>query len=269
MSSAVAAQSPLFGLLSSIGVSPQTEAAIMSQLAGSAWTAIMTGRVMPMITPLFMTYLLLPILAVVKSVAKTLMFFAIITWLFASLVPVLLAAVGITGAGAFVGRALHVTSLPYHDLDFSGAYYNMTTRGLEYMDLDSEECRQMIACRAGEFVLENYPMLVALIRNSGFGDNMAAYSKKSGDKYTAEAWSVLTGNRNTTCSDNMDSCPAFLKFEALFDARKREEFNNSTTPAVTSTTTEIPPIGNDLVVSAIKSIARSNNSSFLFSLLSK
>lgn len=223
---------------------------------------------MPMITPLFMTYLLLPILAVVKSVAKTLMFFAIVSWLFASLLPVLLGAIGITGAGAFVGRALHVTSFPYHDLDFSGAYYNFTTRGLEYMELESDDCRQMMACRAGEFVLENYPMVVALLRNSGFGDMMSSYAKKSGDVYTAEAWSVLTGHRNGTCSDDIDSCPAFIKFEALFDPRKREEFNNSTTPAVTSTTTEIP-IGNDLVVSAIKSIARSNNSSFLFNLLSK
>lgn len=263
------AQPSLFGLLSSIGMSRQTEAALLSQLAGSAWTAIMTGRVMPMITPLFMTYLLLPVLAVVKSIAKSLMFFAIACWLFASILPVLLAAVGITGAGAFVGRALHTSSFPYHDLDVSAVYQNLTTRGLEYLDLESSECRQMMACRAGEFVLENYPMAAALLRNTGFGDVMSAYAKKAGDKYAAETWSVLMGHRNTTCADGLDSCPAFLKFEALFDSKKRAEFNNSTTPAATTTTTEMPnAIGNDLVVNAIKSIARSNNSSFLFNLLS-
>lgn len=268
MSSAVA-QPTLFGLLSSIGMSPQTEAALLSQLAGSAWTAVVTGRVLPMITPIFMTYLLLPILSVIKSVARTIMFFAITAWLFASLLPVLLAAVGISSAGAFVGRALHASHFPYHDLDVSSVYHNLTSRGLEFLELESDECRQMMACKAGEFVLENYPMVAAVLRNTGFGNMMSSYAKKAGDTYAAETWSVLMGRRNTTCSEDFDECPGFLKFEALFDARKREQYNNSTTPMPTTTTTEMPnAIGNDLVVNAIKSIARSNNSSFLFNLLS-
>lgn len=265
----VAAQPSILGLLSSMRMSPKAEAAIVTQLAGSAWTAIVTGKVMPMITPMFMTYLLLPLLAVVKSVAKTITFFAITVWLLASLLPVFLAVTGMTGAGAFVGRALHTSSFPYHDLDIGAAYQNLTTRGLEFLELESPECRMMLACRAGEFVLENYPIVAAVLRNTGFGESLASYSKKSADVYTTQTWSVLMGHRNGTCDQDLDSCPAFLKFEAMFDSKKRQEFNNSTTPMPTSTTTEMPDaVGNDLVVSAIKSIARNSNSSFLFNFLS-
>ena len=264
--SAVQGPGSLLSLLSSLRMSRQTEAALMSQLAGSAWTAVMSGRIMPVMMPLLSSFLIMPLLAVIKTVAKSVTFFGITIWLFASVVPVFLSLLGITGAGAFVGRALHTTSFPYADLDFAGAYHNLTSAGLRHLDLDSNSCRALMSCRAGEFVLENYPFVVAMLRNSGVGDVMSSYTKKAGDRYAGRAWSVLMGGRNETCAEElMDACPGFLRFEALFDSTARAAFHNSTTPAVTSTTTEMPEaVGGDLVVKALKSLARANNGSFPF-----
>ena len=269
MSATNAVQTSLIGLLSSLRMPPKAEAALLSQIAGEAWSTMMRSRVLPLIMPLFTSYLLLPVLVVIKSVARTITFFGISVWLLSSVFPVFLSAIGVTGAGAFVGRTLHTSSFPFADLDVSSVFHNITTSGLRGVELDGVECRHLMACKAGEFVNHNYPFLTVVLRNSGFGDAMAAFAKKSGDRYAEETWSVLLGRRNGTCDDDMDACPGFLRFEALFDHKKREILRNMTRPEEPATTTVSPEdVGGDLVVQAIKSLARANNSSFILNLLS-
>lgn len=266
----LAGQPSLISLLSSFRIPRQAEAAILQQLAGSTLTSVMSGRLLPGVTGTVMSYLLLPLLVLLKSMAKTMAFCSIVVWLFTSMMPLISAATGLTGAGAFVGRALRTDAFPYPDLDVGAVYQNMTTRGLELLKLESPECRKMLACRAGEFVLTNYPIVAAVLRNTGVGDAMFSYSKKAEDLYTAQTWSVLMGQRNGTCDDELDSCPSFLRFEAMFDPKKREQLNNRTnaTPAPSTTTTETEDqIGNDVVVNAIKSMARNSNNSFLLNLI--
>ena len=209
------AQAPtidLFGLLSSIGMTRQTESALVNQMATAAWSSLLTAKVLPFIGHVLTAYVLMPILSIVKSLARALIFTGIFLWLLASATPIFLSAIGITGAGSFVGRALDSSSFPYRDMDISGTFRNLSTKGFEYLELESPECRQLVACSAGEFVLEHYPNVAAVLRNSGVGEMISAYSKKSRDVLAEEAWSVLLGHKNGTCSDDASVCPSFSRF---------------------------------------------------------
>ena len=272
--SGTAVSSPLdiFGLISSLGMAGGKEMTFLSQFVTSLWGVVMTGRVMPMLSPLLMSYLILPILAVIKTIAKSLIFLGIVGWLFASMLPILLASIGMTGAGVFVGRALQSTNFPYKDVDITG-FSNLTFRGMEYLELDSEGCKIMLSCKAGEFINENYPFIGGVFRQTGLGEFMESYARQGHDDFALEAISVIMGRRNGTCDEELDPCLGVTRFESVFDSTKKEILKNMTESMTTTTPSSSDsgaPATNDFVVNAIKkaAVAAGANSSFLLNLLS-
>jgi len=264
---------------SSIGMARSAEfTAVLPQVATNLWAAFATGRIMPVLSPILLNFLILPALGVVKAVSKTMIFIGVIAWLLSSMVPVFLSSVGMTGAGVFVGRAFQQSPLYSYteSIDLNG-FTNITARGLEYMELDSDACRQMLSCRAGEFVVENFPMAAQIIRATRIGGFFDTYARASEDQYVQEAVAALLGKRNGTCEAELDPCLSLTRIESLFDDKKEEILRNLTMEAITSTTTTtttpnpnpIPDIlTNDFVVNAIKKAATTagKNSNFFFNL---
>jgi len=265
---------------SSIGMARSGElTAVLPQVATNLWAAFATGRIMPVLSPILLNFLILPALGVVKAVAKTMIFIGVIAWLLSSMVPVFLSSVGMTGAGVFVGRAFQQSPLYSYteSIDLNG-FTNITARGLEYMELDSDACRRMLSCRAGEFVVENFPIAAQIIRATRIGGFFDTYARASEDQYVQEAVAALLGKRNGTCEAELDPCISLTRIESLFDDKKEEILRNLTMEAITTTTTtttttsspnSIPDVlTNDFVVNAIKKAATTagKNSNFFFNL---
>jgi len=274
-SNAISTSHPIdfLGLINSLGLAAGTEMNFLSQLVTSVWGVVMTGKVMPMMSPLLMTYMIMPLLKVIKSIAKTFILIGITGWLFAAMLPIFLASIGMSGAGVFVGRALQSSNFPYKDVDVTG-FSNLTFKGLEYLELDSPSCKRMLSCKAGEFINYNYPFIGGVFRQTGLGDFMESYAKRGQDELALETLSVLLGRKNGTCDEELDPCLAVVRFESVFDASKKEILRNLTE---SMTTTPMPvveepilPLTNDFVVNAIKKAAGAAgaNNSFLLNLLS-
>jgi hypothetical protein len=265
---------------SSIGMARSSElTAILPQVATNLWAAFATGRIMPVLSPILLNFLILPALGVVKAIAKTMIFIGVIAWLLSSMVPVFLASVGMTGAGVFVGRAFqHSPLYTYTESIDLNSYTNITARGLEYMELDSDSCRRMLSCRAGEFVVENFPIAAQIIRATSIGGFFETYARASEDQYVQEAVDSLLGKRNGTCEAELDPCLSLTRIESMFDEKKEEILRNltmeaATTTSTTTTTTSSPNsipdvLTNDFVINAIKKAASTagKNSNFFFNL---
>lgn len=254
MENAIATQPPLdiLGMLSSLGMTRQGEMAIATQLMASAWSVIVTGRILPVIAPLIMRFIVMPFTNMLKAVAKTLIFLGIMGWLLGAVIPIILANFGLVGAGAFIGRAFQGTNFPYTNVDIAGKVGSIGTRGLEYFELDSEVCRRMISCKAGEFVVDNYPSLVHMMRHTGVTNYLTRYSGSGASPYVQEAVAMMAGKRDGTCDEELDPCSGFAQLEAFFDPSKR----NMTDFSSFFTTTTVPPVmeASDTVVSFIRNI---------------
>lgn len=239
----------ILGILSGLGLTRQGEMAIASSVLLNAWTAIMTGRIMPMVAPVVLKYFVVPFTNTIKSVAKAFIFLGIVGWLFASMIPIILTSIGIAGAGSFVGRALNSPSFSYAPV--VNRVGNLTSRGLEYFELDSEVCRQMISCKAGEFVVDNYPALVMAMDRVGVLNRLDRYSKQGSNRYVVETVSSMAGKRNGTCEETLDPCAGLESLEAFFDPSKRRIVNESESTTLPPTTTHAP----DTIVGFISKIA--------------
>lgn len=240
----------ILGILSGLGLTRQGEMAIASSVLVSAWTSLMNGRVMPMVTPILFKYFIAPFFNTIKSIGKAFIFMGVLIWIFAAMIPIILTSMGIVGAGTFVGRALNSPSFPYSR--YTNFATNFTARGLDYFELDNEECRKMISCRAGEFVVENYPALVSAMGRIGVLNRIDSYSRKGNDVYVRYTVDALTGRlENGTCDQTLDPCLSWNNLESFFDGSKRinTTFETTTLPPVTTTP---PP---DSIVGFISRIA--------------
>lgn len=240
----------ILGILSGLGLTRQGEMAIASSVLVSAWTSLMNGRIMPMVTPVLFKYFIAPFFNALKSIGKAIAFIGILIWLFAMMVPIILTSVGIAGASSFVGRALNSPNFAYSQ--YTGFATNFSDRALEYFELNNEECREMISCRAGEFVVENYPAFLSGLNRIGLLDRLDRYSKQGNDKYVGKTMQALTGGlQNGTCDETLDPCAGWANLEAFFDPSKRK--NETLEFTTVSPTTSTPPP--DSIVGFISRIA--------------
>ncbi|KAI1287332.1 hypothetical protein HDE_10204 [Halotydeus destructor] len=239
--------------------SRQAEAAILSQLVTSFIGLLATGKVATYIVPILVGYLILPLFKLVKSVGKILLFLGVAGWLLGTMVPMFLGYLGLTGAGAFVARAMNNAAGPYAQyIDMNPA--SMLIRGLQVLNMDSEECRLQLACRAGEVISLSYPGAIQYMAQSGALGVLEG--KARSEPYAMAAIRVLEGKLN--CEKELAPCDRIRVLEAYLDpqrvANASQTWATSFFEAQTTTTPPPPPAvpsyGNDLVVSAIKRLAQ-------------
>lgn len=241
----------VLGILSGLGLTRQGEMAIASSVLATAWTSLMNGRIMPMVTPILFKYFISPFFNALKSIGKAIAFIGIVIWIFAMMVPIILTSMGIAGAGAFVGRAMSSPNFPLSQ--YANFAENFTGRGLEYFELNNEECRKMISCRAGEFVVDNYPGLLAVLNRIGVLNGLDRYSRQGGDVYVTQTMAAMTGKlANGTCDETLDPCAGWSNLEAFFDPSRKVNTTFDTTTTLPPTTTTAPP---DSIVGFISRIA--------------
>jgi len=241
----------------------QAETAVFSQLLTSFLGLLATGKVMPFVAPVAVSYVVIPLMKLLKSAAKGFFLLGVLGWLIGSLVPAFLTYLGLAGgAGAFMARALPPSNPLSQFVGIDPSF--IATRGLQYLNMDNEECRAALSCKAGEFIVDNYPTASSLIARSGLiafiesVNNGAAINGAA--PYTNIALDSVQGKVN--CSQ-LAPCDAMRSIESILDLRPAQPLDNgnltTTTTDAPSTTTPKPttfPSQNDFVVGAIKRIAQ-------------
>jgi len=233
----------------------QTETAVVSQRLAAFLPILATGRVMSYVIPLLVNFLVLPLLGILKTVGKALLLMGIMGWLMGALLPGLIGYLGIAGAGAFVSRAMDTSSMPLAQYLSQVDARAAAERGLRYLNLDSQECRQMMSCKAGEFLSENYPSITQLLTRSGiaaFLDNQVRSSRV--DNMTILALDALQGRMS--CDRELPPCASFRSLEGALDQTRIVNATRHLLTPVTTTTTPQPllGVGSDMVFNAIKKL---------------
>ena len=253
-------QLSLDNILSLLGYSKsrQAEAAVLSHTLSSFLGLIATGKIIPLIVPVIVGYLILPLMALMKTAAKGLLLMAIVFWLIASMVPFALGYFGLT-ATAFVSRAMESSSYLHYISVGPGM---VTEKALHYANMDSKECRMMIACKAGELATDNYPEIIHFINTTGIVT--IAEHQASERPFTRLAIKALRGEVN--CHRDLPPCHGLFTIESLFDSQRvvkasqvwAESFIEQISTTST-TTTPSPPTTlatNELIMRAIKNLAQ-------------
>jgi len=238
----------------------QAETAVFSQLLTSFLGLLATGKVMPFVAPVAVGYIVMPLMKLLKSAAKGFFLLGVLGWLIGSLVPTFLTYLGLAGgAGAFMARALPPSNPLSQFVGIDPSF--IATRGLQYLNMDNEQCRVALSCKAGEFIVENYPTASSLIARSGLISFIESQTKNGASSYTNIALDSVQGK--LSCSQ-LAPCDAMRSIESILDLRPSQPLDNgnlttTTTTDAPSTTTPPPttfPSQNDFVVGAIKRLAQ-------------
>jgi len=240
--------------------SRQAETAIFSQLLTSFLGLLATGKVMPFIAPVAVGYVVMPLMKLLKSAAKGFFLLGVLGWLIGSLVPAFLTYLGLAGgASAFMARALPPSNPLSQFIGVDPSF--IATRGLQYLNMDNEECRVALSCKAGEFIVDNYPTASSLIARSGIISFIETQTANGAAPYATVALESVQGK--ISCSQ-LAPCDGIRSLESILDLRPLQPLDNgnlttTTTTDAPSTTTSKPttfPSQNDFVVGAIKRIAQ-------------
>lgn len=237
----------------------QAETAIFSQLLTSFVGLMATGKVVPYLAPVAVTYLVMPLMKLLKAAAKGFFFLGVIGWLVDSIVPAFLTYLGLAGLGAstFMARAIPSSSPLAQFVGVDPSF--LTTKGLQYLNMDNEECRVVLSCKAGEFIVDNYPTATNLIARSGLLSFFQTQTGNGASPYTSIALEAAQGQ--VSCS-KLAPCNGIQSIESILDLRPTpttSDNGNITTTDAPSTTTPLPttfPSQNDFVVGAIKRLAQ-------------
>lgn len=245
-------------LMAALGLSQsrQAEAAVLSQMMSSFLGLIATGKIIPFLAPVIVSYVVLPLMALLKTAAKGLLMLGVAAWLISVMVPFGLAYFGMTGAGAFVSRAFQNAASPLVAYVDMVAPQSLVTKCLQMADMDNVECRMQIACKAGAWTTENWPQLVQFINTSGvlaLAEQQAKY-----DPYTSLAIKALRGQ--ISCERELSPCPGLTTVENMLDPQRVANISQQWVATyVEPTTTTTPPpsfLANDIVVNTLKRLAQ-------------
>jgi len=237
----------------------QAETAIFSQLLTSFLGLLATGKVMPFVAPVAVGYVVMPLMKLLKSAAKGFFLLGVLGWLIGSLVPAFLTYLGLAGgASAFMARALPPSNPLSQFVGIDPSF--IATKGLQYLNMDNEECRAALSCKAGEFIVDNYPTASSLIARSGIISFIESQNSNGAAPYATIALESVQGK--LSCK-SLAPCEGIRSIESILDLRPVQPLDNgnltTTTTDAPSTTTPKPttfPSQNDFVVGAIKRIAQ-------------
>jgi len=238
----------------------QAETAVFSQLLTSFLGLLATGKVMPFVAPVAVGYVVMPLMKLLKSAAKGFFLLGVLGWLIGSLVPAFLTYLGLAGgASAFMARALPPSNPLSQFVGIDPSF--IATKGLQYLNMDNEECRVALSCKAGEFIVDNYPTASSLIARSGIISFIESQNANGAAPYATIALESVQGK--LSCK-SLAPCDGIRSIESILDLRPVQPLDNgnlttTTTTDAPSTTTPNPttfPSQNDFVVGAIKRIAQ-------------
>jgi len=244
-------------LLSALGLSTarQAEAAVLSQMMTSFLGLLATGKIIPFLAPVIVSYIVLPIMALMKSLAKGLLFIGVAAWLISTIIPFGLAYFGLAGAGAFVSRTFQNTAGPYAMYVDMGPK-SLITKALQMLDMDNVECRMQLACKSGEWTQEFYPAVVTFMNHTGLlatAEEQARY-----EPYSSLAVKALRGTID--CNRELAQCGGLNIVESALDPRHVANVSSQWVASYLeppTTTTAAPTFfGNDAVVGALRRFAQ-------------
>jgi len=249
-------------------LSRRAEAAVFSQVLTSFLGLLASGKVMTFVAPFAVKFLVMPLIAVVKSVAKGLMLVGVFGWLVSAIIPTFLAYMGLAGPALLMARAMGPVNnyLPASvGQILSQSVGGLFNRGLDVFDMNNEECKMLLACKSGEFLIKNYPDMTRTVTRSRYGSWFNGTSQfAASDRFLTLAFKAMEGRAQ--CDRDLAVCPGLSSLENYFTRMTRGEsllsmVTMTTSTTTTTTTTTPPPVysstaspGNTLLIGALQSM---------------